>query len=110
LDGNFEIQVDYMTSPALRNRTLIIVDPMLATGKSMILAYKELLSMGAPKHTHIISVIAATTGVEYVQKHIPSAKCTLWLGAIDEELTAQSYIVPGLGDAGDLAYGAKLQE
>ena len=110
LEGNFEIQVDYMTSPALRNRTLIIVDPMLATGKSMILAYKELLTMGVPKHTHIISIIAATTGVEYVQKHIPSAKCTLWLGAIDEELTAQSYIVPGLGDAGDLAYGAKLQE
>jgi len=110
LEGNFEIQVDYMTSPALRNKTLIIVDPMLATGKSMILAYKELLNMGAPKHTHIISVIAATTGVEYVQKHLPSAKCTLWLGAIDEELTAQSYIVPGLGDAGDLAYGAKLQE
>jgi len=110
LEGNFEIQVDYMTSPALRNRILIIVDPMLATGKSMILAYKELLNMGAPKHTHIISIITATTGIEYIQKHVPSTKCTLWVGAIDEELTAQSYIVPGLGDAGDLAYGAKLQE
>ncbi|MCL2302763.1 MAG: uracil phosphoribosyltransferase [Lentimicrobiaceae bacterium] len=110
LEGNFEIQVDYMTSPALKNRTLIIVDPMLATGKSMVLVYKELLNMGIPKHTHIVSVIAATEGIEYIQKYLSPAKCTLWLGAIDEELTAQSYIVPGLGDAGDLAYGAKLQE
>ena len=110
VEGNFEIQIDYMTSPELKNRTLIIVDPMLATGKSMVLAYKELLTMGAPKHTHIVSIIAATEGIEYAQKHLPPTKCTLWLGAVDQELTAQSYIVPGLGDAGDLAYGAKLQE
>jgi uracil phosphoribosyltransferase len=110
LDGNFEIQIDYMSSPALKNRILIIVDPMLATGKSMVLAYKELLTVGTPKHTHIVSIIAATDGIEYLQKYIPNAKCTLWVGAIDEELTAQSYIVPGLGDAGDLAYGMKLQE
>jgi len=110
VEGNFEIQIDYMTSPELKNRTLIIVDPMLATGKSMVLAYKELLTMGTPKHTHIVSIIAATEGIEYAQKYLPPAKCTLWLGAVDQELTAQSYIVPGLGDAGDLAYGAKLQE
>ena len=110
LEGNFEIQVDYMTSPALKNRTLIIIDPMLATGKSMVLAYKELLTMGVPKHIHIVSIIASTTGIEYVQKYLPSSKCTVWIGAIDQELTAQSYIVPGLGDAGDLAYGAKMQE
>ena len=108
VDGNFDIQIDYMTSPELKNRTLIIVDPMLATGKSMVLAYKELQSMGAPKHTHIVSIIAATDGIEYLQKYLPFSKCTLWVGAIDEELTAQSYIVPGLGDAGDLAYGMKL--
>ena len=110
LDGNFEIQIDYMSSPVLKNRTLIMVDPMLATGKSMVLAYKELLSMGTPKHIHIVSVIASADGIEYVQKHLPSSKTTIWLGAIDQELTAQSYIVPGLGDAGDLAFGAKLQD
>jgi len=110
LDGSFDIQIDYLTSPALKNRTLIIIDPMLATGKSMVLAYRELLNMGAPKHIHIVSIIAATDGIEYIQKQLPHTKCTIWLGAIDEELTAQSYIVPGLGDAGDLAYGLKLQE
>jgi len=110
LDGNFEIQIDYMSSPMLKNRTLIIADPMLATGKSMVLAYKELLAMGSPKHIHIVSVIASVDGIEYVQKHFPSSKTSIWLGAIDQELTVQSFIVPGLGDAGDLAFGAKLQE
>jgi uracil phosphoribosyltransferase len=83
---------------------------MLATGKSMVLAYKELLAMGAPKHIHVVSVIASVDGIEYVQKHFPISKTTIWLGAIDQELTAQSYIVPGLGDAGDLAFGATLQD
>jgi uracil phosphoribosyltransferase len=110
LDGNFDIQIDYMSSPKLKNKTLIIVDPMLATGKSMVLAYRELLTMGSPKHIHVVSVIASTDGIDYIQKHLPSSKTTLWLGAIDQELTVQSYIVPGLGDAGDLAYGVKLQE
>jgi uracil phosphoribosyltransferase len=110
LEGNFEIQIDYMSSPMLKNRTLILVDPMLATGKSMVLAYKELLAMGIPKHIHVVSVIASADGIEYVQKHFPISKTTIWLGAIDQELTAQSYIVPGLGDAGDLAFGAKLQD
>ena len=110
LDGNFEIQIDYMSSPALKNKTLIIVDPMLATGKSMVLAYRELITLGMPKHIHIVSIIASMDGIEYIQKQLPSSKITIWLGAIDQELTAQSYIVPGLGDAGDLAYGEKLQE
>ena len=110
VDGNFEIQIDYMSSPMLKNRTLIIVDPMLATGKSMVLAYKSLLTMGAPKHIHIVSVIASVDGIEFLQKHLPQTKTTLWVGAIDQELTVQSYIVPGLGDAGDLAFGAKIQE
>jgi len=107
VEGNFEIQIDYMSAPILKNRTLILVDPMLATGKSMVLAYKSLVTMGAPKHTHIVSIIASADGIEYIQKHIPQSKCTLWFGAVDQELTAQSYIVPGLGDAGDLAYGSK---
>ena len=110
LDGNFEIQIDYMSSPVLKNKTLIIVDPMLATGKSMVLSYRELITMGMPKHIHIVSAIASVDGLEYIQKHIPNTKCSIWLGAIDQELTAQSYIVPGLGDAGDLAYGSKLQD
>jgi len=83
---------------------------MLATGKSMVLAYKSLLTMGAPKHIHIVSVIASVDGIEFLQKHLPQTKTTLWVGAIDQELTVQSYIVPGLGDAGDLAFGAKIQE
>jgi uracil phosphoribosyltransferase len=76
----------------------------------MVLAYKALFSMGAPKHTHLVSVIASVDGIDYIQKYISSSKSTIWVGSIDQELTAQSYIVPGLGDAGDLAYGSKLQE
>jgi len=110
VEGNFEIQIDYMSSPILKNKTLIVIDPMLATGRSMVLAYKELITMGAPKHIHIVSVIASTDGIEYIQKHLPQSKTFLWLGAVDQELTVQSYIVPGLGDAGDLAFGAKQQE
>ena len=108
LEGNFEIQVDYISSPQLKNRILILIDPMLATGKSMLLTYKELQTIGVPKHTHIVSAIASLDGIEYLQKHVSPAKTTLWVGAIDQELTVQSYIVPGLGDAGDLAYGLKV--
>lgn len=106
-DGTFEIQVDYMSAPDMDGKTLILVDPMLATGKSMMLGYEELLNNGDPEHTHIVSVIASRQGVEYLQSHVSPSKCTLWIGAVDEELTAHSYIVPGLGDAGDLAYGRK---
>lgn len=81
---------------------------MLATGSSMVLSYKELLAKGQPKHTHIASVVASKEGVDYVRKHMPNDNYTLWLGAVDEELTAHAYIVPGLGDAGDLAFGEKL--
>ena len=80
---------------------------MLATGASVVMAYKELLNNGKPKHTHIVAVLASAEGVEYIKKHLPTTKVTLWVGAVDDELTAQSYIVPGLGDAGDLAYGKK---
>jgi uracil phosphoribosyltransferase len=79
---------------------------MLATGLSMVLAYKALLRKGTPKHLHIVTAIASAQGLEYLKSHLPS-NCTIWIAALDEELTAHSYIVPGLGDAGDLAYGTK---
>ncbi len=106
-DGSFDIQVEYVSSPELADKILILTDPMLATGASMALTYKHILQRGKPKHTHIVSVLASTEGLDYAKKHLPS-DVTIWLGAVDDELTAQSYIVPGLGDAGDLAYGTKL--
>ncbi|NTW32125.1 MAG: uracil phosphoribosyltransferase [Bacteroidetes bacterium] len=106
--GKFDIQIEYTSSPSLENKVLILSDPMLATGASMNLTYKQLLNSGKPKHTHIIAVIASVQGVEYLKRNISENEFTLWVAAIDDELTAQSYIVPGLGDAGDLAYGNKL--
>jgi len=105
-DGSFEISLEYVASPSLDNRIVILTDPMLATGQSMVMTYKAMLERGVPAHTHVVSVIASNLGLEYVKKHL-SSNITLWIGAVDEELTAQSYIVPGLGDAGDLAYGEK---
>lgn len=107
-DNSFDVQVEYLSTPLLDEKTLILCDPMLATGTSMVLSYKALLAKGMPKHTHIVAVIASKEGVEYLRKHMPTDNYTLWLGAVDEELTVQSYIVPGLGDAGDLAFGEKL--
>lgn len=106
-DGSFDIKLEYISSPVLHNRELILCDPMLATGSSIVMTYKALLVKGTPKHTHIVSALASTQGVEYVKRNLP-ANVTIWSAAIDEELTAQSYIVPGLGDAGDLAFGTKL--
>ncbi len=106
-DGSFDIQVEYLASPDLNGKFLILCDPMLASGSSMVLTYQALLRRGIPAHTHIVSVIASSEGLDYVKKHLPE-NITLWIGAIDEELTAQSYIVPGLGDAGDLAFGEKI--
>jgi uracil phosphoribosyltransferase len=108
-DGRFSIELEYCSSPDLDGKTLIISDPMLATGASMVLAYKELLHKGKPLHTHIVSVLASVEGIEYVKRHLPVSGITVWVGAIDDELTAQAYIVPGLGDAGDLAYGKKYK-
>jgi len=110
IDGSFEIQIDYMSAPVVTDRVLILSDPMLATGKSMYLAYLELLNNGKPKHTHFVSAIASSQGIEYLQSKLSPTKCTIWVGAIDDELTAQSYIVPGLGDAGDLSYGLKTSD
>lgn len=104
---NFDIHIEYIASPRLDGKTLIITDPMLATGGSMELAYQALLTKGEPEHIHIASVIASQQAVEHVQKVFPADKTTVWCAAIDPELDAHSYIVPGLGDAGDLCYGEK---
>ena len=106
-DGSFEVHVEYMACPSIEGKELILCDPMLATGTSMVLTYQALLRRGKPKHIHVLSVVSSMFGIDYVKKHLPE-NCTIWTCAIDEELTAQSYIVPGLGDAGDLAYGQKL--
>ncbi len=107
-DGSFEIHIEYVSCPNLDGATLIVTDPMLATGASMVLTCKSLLEHGTPEHLHIVTAIAAQQGVEYVRRNLP--KANLWLGALDQELTAKSYIVPGLGDAGDLSFGPKIQE
>lgn len=106
-DGKFDIQIEFVSSPDLTDKVLILSDPMLATGSSMALTFKALLQKGLPKHTHIVTILASVEGLEYVKKNLP-ANTTIWVGAVDDELTAQSYIVPGLGDAGDLAYGKKI--
>ncbi|MHC1708515.1 MAG: uracil phosphoribosyltransferase [Bacteroidales bacterium] len=107
-DGRYTIQVEYSSIPELDDKVLIISDSMLATGSSMVLAYKELITKGKPVHTHIVSPVASAEGIEYLKRNLPATDITIWLGAIDEELTAQAFIVPGLGDAGDLAYGKKI--
>jgi uracil phosphoribosyltransferase len=106
--GDFEIKIEYMSSPNLDGKTVILCDPMLASGSSMVLAMKALLSKGKPKHIHVVAIIASAEGVQYLKENTPFRNCTLWLGAQDAEMTSQSYIVPGLGDAGDLAYGQKM--
>lgn len=105
--GEFEIKIDYITSPPLDNRIVIINDPMLASGGSIELAFKGLLNYGTPKHVHIAAILASKDGLDYIERVIPESMITVWTGAIDDELTVKSYIVPGLGDAGDLAYGRK---
>lgn len=105
-DGTFDIEMEYLACPNIDGKTLIITDPMLASGSSMVLSYKSLLSKGKPKHCHLVSLIGSSEGLEYTKKHI-GENTSIWLGALDHEMTAQSYIVPGLGDAGDLAFGAK---
>lgn len=104
---NFDICIEYLASPRLDGKTLILCDPMLATGASMELSYRALLTKGQPAHIHVASVIASQQAVEYLQKVLPADSTTLWMGAIDPEINSHSYIVPGLGDAGDLAYGTK---
>ena len=106
-EGSFEISLDYISSPDLEGRILILSDPMLATGASLVKSVQFLRDEGEPASIHIVVAIACTVGLEFVRREIPTA--TIWCGDIDDELTAKGYIVPGLGDAGDLAYGTKMQ-
>ena len=106
-DGSFDISLDYISCPELEDRVVIVSDPMLATGSSLVKTIHFLKEEGHPKEIHIVVAIACTVGIEYVKREEPSV--TIWCGDIDDELTAKGYIVPGLGDAGDLAYGVKVQ-
>ena len=103
----FEVEIQYMASPDLTDKVVLLSDPMLATGRSMVLAYKALLKKGVPSKIHVVCVIGSEQGVEYISKNLPE-NTTLWIGGIDSKMTSESYIVPGLGDAGDLAFGKKL--
>ena len=108
-DGSFIVDVEYVSTSALSGKTLILVDPMLATGTSLMLVYDALIRRaGEPEHTHFVAAFASEQGVDVVLKHTNPAKRTLWCATVDPELTSKSYIVPGIGDAGDLAYGEKL--
>ncbi len=104
---NFDVCIEYLASPRIDGKTLILADPMLATGASMELSYRALLTKGTPEHIHVASVIASQKAVDYICEHFPQDRTTLWIGAVDPQINSHSYIVPGLGDAGDLAYGIK---
>ncbi len=106
-DGSFEINIEYVSCPDINGRVMIISDPMLATGASLVKTIQFLKAEGMPKEIHIVAAIACTIGIELVKREEPTVK--IWCGAIDDELTAKGYIVPGLGDAGDLAFGPKIQ-
>jgi len=107
-ETEFEIKVEYLASPSLDNKILILADPMLATGRSFVNVYKALKSMGTPKQIHLASVIGSEEGITHIAEHFPE-DTRLWIATVDKELNNKGYIVPGLGDAGDLAYGVKLQ-
>lgn len=106
-DGSFEIRMEYMSCPPLEGRVVIVSDPMLATGASLVKTLQSIRKEGNPAEIHIVCALACTVGIDYVLREEPKAQ--IWCGDIDDELTAKGYIVPGLGDAGDLAYGAKVQ-
>jgi len=107
-DGTFEVSLEYISSPDLDQKVLILCDPMLATGASVVKSLDALMEYGTPREIHVVAIVGSTAGLEYVQVKYPDIK--IWVGAEDEELTAKSFIVPGLGDAGDLAYGPKEME
>ena len=106
-DAVFEILVEYQAVPTIENKTLLLIDPMLATGQSMVAVFNKLMEKGLPKEIHIAVILAAPEGISYLEKHLPDS-CHLWVATLDEKLNDKKYIVPGLGDAGDLAYGNKL--
>ncbi|MFH1298010.1 MAG: uracil phosphoribosyltransferase [Bacteroidota bacterium] len=106
-DGTFSMSVEYASSTSIDGKVLIICDTMMATGSSIVHTYKELLTGGKPAHVHIATILASMEGVNHLRKSLPKKNVTIWVGEVDEELTAQLFLVPGLGDAGDLAYGEK---
>ncbi len=108
-DNSFEVKVEYISCGDLEGKILILADPMLATGSSLVLAHRALCEKGGqPKHTHVAAAVASEQGVDYVRKNMCRDTTTIWAAVVDEELTSKAYIVPGIGDAGDLAYGKKL--
>ena len=109
-EGKSQVSLEYISCPSINDRDVILCDAMIASGASMSLAYQSVLSKGDPRHVHLVSIIASREGLENLRKKLPSKGVSVWLGALDDELTAKSYIVPGLGDAGDLAYGTKDME
>lgn len=106
----FDVLIEYMASPSIEGKTLILIDPMLATGSSMELGYRALLKKGTPAKLHVVSAIASRQAVEYLCERLPEENTTIWTAAIDPTVDAHSYIIPGLGDAGDLAFGKKDDE
>lgn len=106
-EEDFDIKVDYLSGSFVDDKLVVLIDPMIATGQSLVASYKALLQRGVPKQIHVAAVVSSAEGLDFVQKHLP-ANTTYWLGAVDEEMTAQGYVVPGLGDAGDLAFGEKI--
>ena len=106
--GTFRIQLEYLACAQLDNKVLIIADPMLATGASMVKTLEQIYQVAKPVHTHIVCVIASKAGIKNVENHLPNH--TIWTAAVDEQLNSKAYIVPGLGDAGDLAFGEKIQQ
>jgi uracil phosphoribosyltransferase len=106
-DNAFDIKVEYQAVPSIADKTLLLIDPMLATGQSMVAVFNKLIEKEQPKEIHIAVVIAVPEGIEYLKKHLPDY-CNLWIATLDEKLNDKNYIIPGIGDAGDLAYGRKL--
>jgi uracil phosphoribosyltransferase len=109
-DGTFNAWSEHISAPSIHKKVVILSDPMIATGSSIFLAYKALIEKGTPSHVHIAALIASKEGIEYLRKNLPMKKTTIWVAAIDDELTSKAYIVPGLGDAGDLAFGSKTSD
>ncbi|MFI3303131.1 MAG: uracil phosphoribosyltransferase [Rikenellaceae bacterium] len=108
-DNSFEVKVEYISCGDLTDKVLILIDPMLATGSSLVLAYQAICEKcGEPRHTHVAAAVSSEQGVDYLKQNMPMSKVSIWTAVLDEELTSKFYIVPGIGDAGDLAYGKKL--
>ncbi|HEX3008233.1 MAG TPA: uracil phosphoribosyltransferase [Bacteroidales bacterium] len=106
-DGNVNLKPEYVSCPELEGRTLILIDAIIASGESITMAYQTLLQYGTPRHTHFVSLVGSKEGIETIRKRYTAQNVTIWLGALDAELTVRSFVVPGIGDVGDLAFGYK---